>query len=67
MSDNKSRFQDWIDDNGYDYVRFYPMNTSAYGVTEMLESAYAAVIAFENGLGETYTDEIQSITDEPRI
>ena len=67
MSDNKNKFQVWIEENGYDYVRFYPMNTAAYGVSEMLDSAYSAVVSFENGLGEKYIDDAVLITDEPTI
>ncbi|MFK5975571.1 MAG: hypothetical protein QM493_03580 [Sulfurovum sp.] len=57
---NFTSFQGWIDNYGYNDVRFYPRNTDAFGKIDMEESAYRAVLAYESGQSTKYTDNVES-------
>ncbi len=56
-------FQAWMDENGYDDVRFYPRNTSAYGVSDMMKSASVAVTLYDGSQGTTYEDNVETFRE----
>jgi hypothetical protein len=60
----KNKFQIWMEKNNYNDVRFYPKNTSAYGVTDMIECASKAIELYEDGQFSTYQDSIESFIDD---
>lgn len=62
---NINEFQAWLNESIYDSVRFYPMNTSEYSVSEMLESAFNAVRSYEAGIFDTYKPTVQTTTTVP--
>ena len=52
-------FQKWINDNKVKDVRFYPQNPSATSPSKLMDDAYAAVIAHEEGNSVPYIDETE--------
>ena len=54
-------FQNWMNDNGYDTVRFYPENTSAYGATDMIDCANEAVKLYDEGEYSDYQDNTETL------
>ncbi len=65
MKTSTNEFQTWLDESIYDMVRFYPMNTSEYSVSEMLNSALNAVRGYEAGIFDTYKDAVETTTEIP--
>lgn len=59
-----NNFQSWMNENGYTDVRFYPRNTSAYGVIDMMESASKAVTLYVGGHYTMYQDSVESFREE---
>lgn len=53
-------FQNWMKENAYDTIRFYPQNVNAYGVTDMIEAANEAVRLYEEGSYTDYQDNIET-------
>lgn len=60
----ENTFQTWMEKNCYTDVRFYPRNTNAYGVADMLEYASYAIELYESGNYTTYEDNIESFIEE---
>jgi hypothetical protein len=56
-------FQEWMKKNNFTDVRFYPRNTNAYGVTDMIESATKAVESYEKGQFSTYRDSVETFIE----
>jgi len=54
----KGDFQQWLEDKGAVDVRFFPSNPSESTATELLDSAYKAVKAYESGNCVPYEDPI---------
>jgi len=62
-----NNFQTWLNDSNYDFVRFYPLNTSEFSVSEMLESASNAVKSYDaNIYFNDYTDKVSTEIDTPQ-
>ena len=59
----ENNFQLWMDKNGYTDVGFYPRNTNAYGIVDMIDSASKAVEAFDKGDFSLYEDSIETFID----
>lgn len=54
----QNKFQEWLDKTSYSDVRFFPENAGASSSSEILGSAYAAVMAHENGKTIPYRDDV---------
>ncbi len=59
----ENNFQVWMDSEGYTDVRFYPKNTNAYGMTDMINCASKAVELYESGEFTIYEDNIESFIE----
>lgn len=52
----KHPFQQWLDDQGVEDVRFYPQNPDESSTTELLNSALNAVQRYQQGDRVAYED-----------
>ena len=47
-------------ENSYDTIRFYPQNVSAYGVSDMINSANLAIKSLDDSTYISYEDNIET-------
>lgn len=57
-------FQEWMNENGYTDVRFYPSNPSKFTTIDMLDGAYAAVVAHDKGQSVPFEDAVETFITE---
>lgn len=58
--EKKYNIQDWMKENSYDTIRFYPQNVSAYGVSDMINSANLAIKYLDDSTYISYEDNIET-------
>lgn len=58
--EKKYNIQEWMKENSYDTIRFYPQNVSAYGVSDMINSANLATKSLDDSTYISYEDNIET-------
>ena len=58
--EKKYNIQDWMKENSYDTIIFYPQNVSAYGVSDMINSANLAIKSLDDSTYISYEDNIET-------
>ena len=67
MSIYRHSFQDWLDVNGVNDVRFYPQNPTRSTPLELMDEALRAVKAFEAGKTVPYEDRVETFLDQEPV